>query len=125
MLESANISVGLRGREGIQASLVSDVSFSKFRFLERLILIHGRFSLIRLSYIANYCIYKSILIAFVQLFFSFFSGFSGVSFFTSTMLVINKRKCFCLTILLTFIFRFVIILYLLHFQSFFAVKIRM
>lgn len=41
MIQTAHVGVGIRGNEGCQAVLASDYSIGQFRFLARLILIHG------------------------------------------------------------------------------------
>lgn len=50
MIEEAHVGVGIIGKEGNSASVVSDFSFGKFKFLDRLILHHGRWFVYRLSY---------------------------------------------------------------------------
>ena len=42
MIQEAHIGVGISGKEGAQAVQAADFSFSQFRFLTRLLLIHGR-----------------------------------------------------------------------------------
>ncbi|CAF3737708.1 unnamed protein product [Rotaria sordida] len=44
MIQKAHIGIGISGQEGQQAALASDFSFGQFRYLERLLLIHGRLS---------------------------------------------------------------------------------
>jgi hypothetical protein len=41
-LQAAHIGCGISGREGRAAVLASDFSFAQFRYLARLLLIHGR-----------------------------------------------------------------------------------
>ncbi|KAF7683536.1 putative phospholipid-transporting ATPase [Astathelohania contejeani] len=77
MLSSATVSVGIRGREGTRASLSSDFSVSQFRFLKRLIIIHGRYNLIRFSKLTINSIYKNLLLISVQFFYNFYCGYSG------------------------------------------------
>lgn len=42
MIKAAHIGVGISGREGMAAVLASDYAIGQFRFLTRLLLIHGR-----------------------------------------------------------------------------------
>ena len=44
---AAHIGVGISGHEGMQAVLASDYSIAQFQFLERLLLVHGRWSYYR------------------------------------------------------------------------------
>lgn len=83
----ADVGVGIVGKEGLQASRASDFSFSQFRYLTRLLFIHGRYSYNRTAFIAQYCFYKSLFICLVQLGFAFLSQFSGSSYFDSYSLV--------------------------------------
>ena len=52
-------SIGLFGKEGYQTAFNSDYAISKFKYLSRLLLYHGRFSLMRNSYFILYFFYKS------------------------------------------------------------------
>ena len=42
MILEAHIGVGIRGKEGTQAVRSADYAISQFRFLERLLMVHGR-----------------------------------------------------------------------------------
>ncbi|VAH47070.1 unnamed protein product [Triticum turgidum subsp. durum] len=87
MIQEANIGVGISGREGLQAARAADYSIGKFKFLRRLILVHGRYSYNRTAFISQYSFYKSLLICFIQILFSFSSGLSGTSIFNSISLM--------------------------------------
>jgi len=87
MIQAADAGVGIVGKEGLQAARAADYSISRFRMLPRLLLVHGRYSYLRTSFIAQYCFYKSLQICLVQLFFAFVSEFSGASYFDSYSLV--------------------------------------
>lgn len=55
MIQEADIGVGIAGEEGRQAVMSSDYAIGQFRFLQRLILVHGRWSYRRLAEaIANF-----------------------------------------------------------------------
>lgn len=86
MIQEACVGVGIRGREGLQAARAADFTIGKFRFLVKLLLVHGRYSLKKTSFVAVYCFHKSLFIAFLQLLYAAFSSFSGTSFFDSFML---------------------------------------
>lgn len=87
MIQQADIGVGISGREGLQAARAADYSIGRFRFLKRLILVHGRYSYNRTAFLSQYSFYKSLLICFIQIFFSFISGVSGTSLFNSVSLM--------------------------------------
>lgn len=52
MILEANVGIGIVGKEGKQASLASDFSIDQFKFLNRLILWHGRLSYKRSAVLA-------------------------------------------------------------------------
>lgn len=55
MIQAADVGVGIVGEEGRQAAMSSDYAIGQFRFLQRLILVHGRYSYRRLGeMIANF-----------------------------------------------------------------------
>ncbi|KAI9297264.1 phospholipid-translocating P-type ATPase [Neoconidiobolus thromboides FSU 785] len=83
MIQRANIGIGLRGREGLQASRACDISISRFYHLNRLILVHGRYSLHRVKFVALYCFYKSLFVSTLQAGYQLFNGFSGSSLLTT------------------------------------------
>lgn len=49
MIQTANVGVGIAGREGRQAVMAADFSLLQFRHLERLLLVHGGRSYQRLA----------------------------------------------------------------------------
>jgi phospholipid-translocating ATPase len=55
MIQEADVGVGIAGEEGRQAVMSSDFAIGQFRFLQRLVLVHGRWSYRRLAEtIANF-----------------------------------------------------------------------
>jgi phospholipid-translocating ATPase len=55
MIQKAHVGVGIAGEEGRQAVMSSDFAIAQFRFLTRLVLVHGRWSYRRLAEtIANF-----------------------------------------------------------------------
>jgi len=77
MIQAADVGVGIMGKEGRQAVNNSDFAFSQFRFLVRLLLVHGQLSDYRLSNLIVYSFYKNMCFATVLFSFQFFCGFSG------------------------------------------------
>ena len=49
MIQAAHIGVGISGQEGLQAVMAADFALAQFRFLEELLLVHGRWSYKRIS----------------------------------------------------------------------------
>jgi len=79
MIQDAHIGVGVAGKEGLQAARASDYSTPRFRFLKRLLLVHGRYSYKRTSIISLYSFYRSFLACTMQIIHNAFSGYSGAS----------------------------------------------
>jgi len=77
MIKLANIGVGIFGKEGYQAAFNSDYAISQFKYLKRLVFVHGRNSLLKNSYFIYFFFFKNVLFTLTQLWFCFFSGFSG------------------------------------------------
>ena len=49
MIQAAHIGIGISGVEGLQAARSADVAISQFRYLKKLLLVHGAWSYRRLS----------------------------------------------------------------------------
>ncbi|TPX31648.1 hypothetical protein SmJEL517_g05073 [Synchytrium microbalum] len=77
MIQAANIGVGIMGKEGNQAVRAADYAFGEFRFLKRLLVVHGRYSFERLAGLIYYSFYKNIAFITIQWWFGFVSGWSA------------------------------------------------
>lgn len=99
MISAANVGVGISGREGQQASRVADFSISQFRFLTRLVLVHGRWNYHRTTRFILATFWKETFIFFPQALFQVQTGATGtslyepgslmfVSFFTAATILI-------------------------------------
>uniref|UniRef100_A0A8D0HF46 Phospholipid-transporting ATPase n=1 Tax=Sphenodon punctatus TaxID=8508 RepID=A0A8D0HF46_SPHPU len=77
MIKTAHIGVGISGQEGMQAVMSSDYSFGQFRYLQRLLLVHGRWSYIRMCKFLRYFFYKNFAFTLVHFWYSFFNGYSS------------------------------------------------
>ncbi|KMS97426.1 hypothetical protein BVRB_5g127060 isoform B [Beta vulgaris subsp. vulgaris] len=77
MLQEADIGIGISGFEGMQAVMASDIAIAQFRFLERLLLVHGHWSYRRISSMICYFFYKNILFGFTLFYYEAYTSFSG------------------------------------------------
>jgi phospholipid-transporting ATPase len=84
MIQEAHIGVGISGQEGMQAVNSSDYAIAQFRFLERLLLVHGRWNYRRMAQLVLYIFYKNILVTAAQYWYTLLCGFSGQKFFLET-----------------------------------------
>lgn len=81
MIQEAQIGVGISGKEGRQAVNASDFAIAQFRFLKRLMLVHGRTDYRRTCKVVLYSFYKNIALTLVLFAYTFYSGYSGQSLF--------------------------------------------
>ncbi|XP_074302179.1 putative phospholipid-transporting ATPase 4 isoform X1 [Silene latifolia] len=77
MIQEADIGVGISGAEGMQAVMASDFAVAQFRFLERLLLVHGHWCYKRIAQMICYFFYKNIAFGLTLFYFEIFAGFSG------------------------------------------------
>nr|XP_055102993.1 phospholipid-transporting ATPase IK-like isoform X2 [Symphalangus syndactylus] len=77
MIKTADVGVGLAGQEGMQAVQNSDFVLGQFCFLQRLLLVHGRWSYVRICKFLRYSFYKTMASMMVQVWFACYNGFTG------------------------------------------------
>ncbi|NXS32434.1 AT8B3 ATPase, partial [Pomatostomus ruficeps] len=77
MIKTADIGVGISGLEGLQAVQCSDYALAQFRFLRRLLLVHGRWNYLRVCKFLRYFFYKTFAGLLAQVWFAFHSGFTA------------------------------------------------
>ncbi|GER29832.1 ATPase E1-E2 type family protein / haloaciddehalogenase-like hydrolase family protein [Striga asiatica] len=77
MLQEADIGIGISGVEGMQAVMSSDIAIAQFRFLERLLLVHGHWCYRRISSMICYFFYKNITFGFTVFLYEVHTSFSG------------------------------------------------
>ena len=58
MIQEANVGCGLLGHEGSQAAMSADYAFGQFRFLTKLLIVHGRWSYQRIADMHSNFFYK-------------------------------------------------------------------
>ncbi|GFQ01375.1 putative phospholipid-transporting ATPase 8 [Phtheirospermum japonicum] len=77
MLQEADIGIGISGVEGMQAVMSSDIAIAQFRFLERLLLVHGHWCYRRISSMICYFFYKNVTFGFTLFLYEAHASFSG------------------------------------------------
>lgn len=97
LTSAAHIGVGIAGVEGGQAVQNADFALSQFRFLQRLLLVHGRWSYRRMSLFLRYFMFKTASFALTQIWFGFFNGFSAQVRFA---MVAARGRSLCVTLIL-------------------------
>ncbi|XP_030365357.1 phospholipid-transporting ATPase IK isoform X2 [Strigops habroptila] len=77
MIKTADIGVGISGLEGAQAVQCSDYALAQFSYLQRLLLVHGRWAYLRICKFLRYFFYKTFAGLMAQVWFAFHSGFTA------------------------------------------------
>ncbi|PAA69169.1 hypothetical protein BOX15_Mlig005692g1 [Macrostomum lignano] len=77
MIQTADIGIGLSGQEGMQAVMAADFALARFRFLKKLVLVHGHWCYDRLARMSLYLFYKNCVYIMMLFWFQLFNGFSG------------------------------------------------
>ncbi|KAG5877929.1 hypothetical protein JTB14_004182 [Gonioctena quinquepunctata] len=77
MIQKAHVGVGISGCEGLQAACASDYSIAQFRFLQRLLFVHGAWNYSRMCKLILYSFYKNICLYVIELWFAIYSAWSG------------------------------------------------
>jgi len=85
MLQSADVGVGLRGEEGMQAFNCSDYGLSQFRFLKTMMLVHGRWAYRRNAKLVLFMFYKNVVVVLPQFYLNAVSLFSGQRLYIDLM----------------------------------------
>ncbi|KAL2332258.1 hypothetical protein Fmac_019839 [Flemingia macrophylla] len=88
MIQEADIGVGISGVEGMQAVMASDFAIAQFRFLERLLVVHGHWCYKRIAQMICYFFYKNIAFGLTIFYFEAFAGFSGQSVYDDWYMIL-------------------------------------
>ncbi|CAF0724837.1 unnamed protein product [Rotaria sp. Silwood1] len=87
MIQSADVGVGIVGKEGKQASLAADFSINQFSYLSRLLLVHGRNSYKRSAALSQFVMHRGLIISVMQAIFSSIFYFASISLYQGFLLV--------------------------------------
>ncbi|EJD02206.1 phospholipid-translocating P-type ATPase [Fomitiporia mediterranea MF3/22] len=87
MIQAADVGVGISGEEGLQAVNSSDYAIAQFRFLKRLLLVHGHWSYARNGNMIVNFFYKNIICIGCLWWFMIYCGWSSQYVFEYTYLL--------------------------------------
>ena len=59
MIQTADVGIGISGQEGMQAVMASDFAIGRFKFLSRLLLVHGHWCYDRITKMFLYFFFKN------------------------------------------------------------------
>lgn len=104
MIQASHVGIGISGREGLQAARISDYSIAQFRFLQKLLFVHGRWNYLRTGKYVLATFWKEIFFYLLQAHFQRFTGYTGTSLFQSTSLTLFNTLFSSLAVILPGIF---------------------
>ncbi|KIW21502.1 hypothetical protein PV08_02082 [Exophiala spinifera] len=81
MIQEAHLGIGIAGKEGLQAAKTSDYSIGQFRFLLKLVLVHGRWNYVRICKYVLGTFWKEMLFYLVQAIYQRWTGYTGTSLY--------------------------------------------
>ena len=77
MIQKADVGVGISGNEGLQAANSSDFAIAQFRFLSRLLFVHGAWFYTRIAKTILYSFYKNITLYIIELWYATYNHWTG------------------------------------------------
>ena len=81
MLQESHVGIGIAGREGLQAARTSDYSIARFRFLAKLLLVHGRWNYVRTCKYTLATFWKEMVFYLNQAIYQRYTGYTGTSLY--------------------------------------------
>ncbi|KAG5368999.1 Phospholipid-transporting ATPase DNF2 [Yarrowia sp. C11] len=87
MIQEADVGVGIAGEEGRQAVMCSDYAIGQFRFLDRLLLVHGRWDYKRLAEMIPNFFYKNLVFTFTLFWYGCFNTFDAAYLYDYTIVM--------------------------------------
>ncbi|KAH8664203.1 hypothetical protein BX600DRAFT_382033 [Xylariales sp. PMI_506] len=104
MIQASHVGIGISGREGLQAARIADFSIAQFRFLQRLLFVHGRWNYLRTGKYVLATFWKEMLFYICQAQYQRWNGYTGTSLFESTSLAVFNTLFSSLCVILPGIF---------------------
>ncbi|KAK1964950.1 phospholipid-translocating P-type ATPase [Colletotrichum sublineola] len=88
MIQASHVGIGISGREGLQAARISDYAIAQFRFLQRLLFVHGRWNYLRTGKYILATFWKEIVFFLPQAYFQRYTGYTGTSLYENWSLTV-------------------------------------
>ncbi|KAJ4864011.1 cation transport ATPase (P-type) domain-containing protein [Trichoderma breve] len=104
MIQASHVGIGISGREGLQAARIADYSIAQFRFLQKLLFVHGRWNYIRTGKYVLATFWKETFFFLIQAQFQRFNGYTGTSLYESWSLTLFNGAFTSLPVILLGIF---------------------
>ncbi|KAF3804416.1 putative phospholipid-transporting ATPase DNF3 [Colletotrichum gloeosporioides] len=100
MIQASHVGIGISGREGLQAARISDYAIAQFRFLQRLLFVHGRWNYLRTGKYILATFWKEIVFFLPQAYYQRYNGHSGTSLYEPTSLAVFNTLFTSLAVIL-------------------------
>jgi len=104
MIQEAHVGVGISGKEGLQAARVADYSIAQFRFLQRLLLVHGHWNYARTAKYILITFWKEMVFYCVQVMYQRWNGYTGTSLYENNSLIVWNTLLTSLAVIIPGIF---------------------
>ncbi|KAH0497909.1 hypothetical protein TgHK011_005191 [Trichoderma gracile] len=104
MIQASHVGIGISGREGLQAARIADYSIAQFRFLQKLLFVHGRWNYIRTGKYVLATFWKETFFYLIQAQFQRLNGYTGTSLYESWSLTLFNGAFTSLPVILLGIF---------------------
>lgn len=104
MIQASHVGIGISGREGLQAARTSDYSIAQFRFLQRLLFVHGRWNYLRTGKYVLATFWKEMFFFLAQAQFQRWNGYTGTSLYESIGLAVFNSLFTSLCVIIPGIF---------------------
>ncbi|KAJ7324730.1 hypothetical protein JRQ81_017750 [Phrynocephalus forsythii] len=88
MIQEAHVGIGIMGKEGRQAVRNSDYAIARFKYLSKLLFVHGHLYYIRIATLVQYFFYKNVCFITPQFLYQFFCLFSQQTLYDSVYLTL-------------------------------------
>jgi phospholipid-translocating ATPase len=104
MIQEAHVGVGISGKEGLQAARIADYSIAQFRFLQRLLFVHGHWNYDRTAKYILSTFWKEMMFYSVQVLYQRWNGYTGTSLYENDSLTVYNTLFTSLAVMLPGIF---------------------
>ncbi|PTB66999.1 phospholipid-translocating P-type ATPase [Trichoderma citrinoviride] len=88
MIQASHVGIGISGKEGLQAARVADYAIAQFRFLQRLLLVHGRWNYVRTAKFIVCTFWKEMFFYLPAAQYQRYNGYTGTSLYQSASLTV-------------------------------------
>ncbi|GJC80479.1 putative phospholipid-transporting ATPase C821.13c [Colletotrichum liriopes] len=88
MISASHVGVGISGKEGLQAARVADYAIAQFRYLQRLLLVHGRWNYVRTAKFILCTFWKEMFFYLPTAMYQRYNGYTGTSLYEMASLTV-------------------------------------